>query len=73
LPVAHAGFDELGLALARIVGIADRLLDESKGWIWIGGRMPDTAGRVGRSEAFLDRFAGRLPELVDDDAPEGGR
>ena len=36
-----AGADGLGLALARIVGIADRLLDESKDWIWIGGREPD--------------------------------
>ena len=66
LPIALAGADELGLALARIVGIADRLLDESKAWIWIGGRMPDVSGRVGRSGAFLDRFAGRLPELFDD-------
>src|SRR5215204_4701630 len=30
------GQDALGLALARIVGIADRLLDESAGWLWIG-------------------------------------
>ena len=36
----------LGLALARILGIADRLLDESTGWLWIGGRMPDQSGRT---------------------------
>lgn len=71
---AAAGSDGLGLALARIVGIADRLLDESKDWIWIGGRMPDTTGRTSRNEPFLERFAARLPELYDtvpaaDDAP----
>src|SRR3954463_16087798 len=36
---AAANGDALCLALARIVGIADRLLDESKDWLWIGGRM----------------------------------
>ncbi len=62
---AAAGADGLGLALARIVGIADRLLDESKGWIWIGGRMPDTTGRTSRNEALLERFAPQLPELFE--------
>ena len=55
--------DTLGLALARIVGIADRLLDESRDWLWIGGRMPDQSGRVSRHEPFLTRFEARLPEL----------
>jgi hypothetical protein len=83
LPIATADGDGLGLALARIVGIADRLLDESKSWIWIGGRMPDTSGRTGRNDALLERYAERLPELadlpelvadsedtIDDEAPE---
>jgi hypothetical protein len=65
LPIATADGDGLGLALARIVGIADRLLDESKSWIWIGGRMPDVTGRMGRNEALLERYAERLPELAD--------
>lgn len=64
VPVVSAGADELGLALARIVGIADQLLDETKQWIWIGGRVPDQAGRTSRNEALLDRFAARLPELL---------
>jgi hypothetical protein len=63
LPVAGVDADALGLALARIVGIADRLLDESKDWLWLGGRMPDVAGRSSRNEALLARFADRLPEL----------
>jgi Putative bacterial sensory transduction regulator len=58
------GEDALGLALARIVGVADRLLDESAGWLWLGGRMPDQAGRTRRNGAFLDRYEGRLPELA---------
>jgi hypothetical protein len=64
LPIAGAGADELGLAIARILGIADRLLEESKDWLWIGGRMPDMDGRVSTNAAFLDRFAARLPELT---------
>jgi hypothetical protein len=67
---AAGGADGLGISLARIVGIADRLLDESKDWIWIVGRMPDTTGRTGRNEALLERFAGRLPELFDSATPE---
>jgi hypothetical protein len=58
--------DSLGLALARIVAIADRLLDDSAGWIWLGGRVPDQSDRVGRNPAFLARFEGRLAELETD-------
>ena len=63
LPIAGADVDGLGMALARIVGIADRLFDESVGWIWIGGKVPDRAGRVSRNEALLSRYEARLPEL----------
>ena len=58
------GEDTLGLALARIVGIADRLFEESAAWLWIGGRVPDQSGRIRRNGALLDRFEGRLPELA---------
>ena len=64
---AVAGADGLGLALARIVGIADRLLDESKDWIWIGGRAPDLGDRISRNPALLARFAPLLPELFAED------
>ncbi len=56
--------DRLGLALARIVGIADRLLDESAVWLWIGGRMPDQSDRTPRNAAFLARYDDRLVELA---------
>jgi hypothetical protein len=54
--------DSLGLALARIVGIADRLFDETAGWLWLGGRVPDQSGRVGRNSILLERYADRLAE-----------
>ena len=63
--VDRAAADMLGTALARIVGIADRLFDESKDWLWIGGRMPDTSGRTRRNPAFVARFAATLPELFE--------
>ncbi len=56
--------EELGLALARVAGIADRLFDETRGWVWIGGRVP--AGYEARergTQKLLERFAPRLPEL----------
>ena len=52
--------DALGLAIARILGIADRLLDESGDWLWLGGPMPDPGDRTSAQRAFLDRY---------DDAP----
>src|SRR6185503_1826425 len=64
-PDGKAGADTLGLALARIVGIADRLLDESKAWLWIGGRMPDQGDRTSRNLALLDRFEDRLPDIFE--------
>jgi hypothetical protein len=69
-PSARA--DTLGLALARIVGIADRLLEESAAWLWIGGRIPDQTGRTSRNPALLVRFDDRLAELsaVGDEADQ---
>lgn len=64
IPLAALSADALGLALARSLAIADQLLEESAGWLWIGGRIPDQAGRTSRGEALLARFADRLPELV---------
>src|SRR3954451_14206168 len=63
LPIAAVDADALGLAIARILGIADRLLEESKDWLWIGGRIPNLEGHVSANAAFLDRYAARLPEL----------
>ena len=73
LPARWLSEDELGLALARIAGVADRLFDETRAWLWIGGRVPDGYEDVeGRSGRVLDRFAGRLPELFEPIAPVEG-
>jgi len=56
--------ETLGLALARIVGIADRLLEDTAPWLWIGGRMPDQSTRTPRNPAFLARYDERLLELT---------
>ena len=66
LPARWLDGEELGLALARVAGIADRLFDEVRPWLWIGGRVPDGyAARDCRTAALIDRFAPRLPELFE--------
>jgi hypothetical protein len=71
VPTRWLDADELGLALARVAGVADRVFEETRGWIWIGGRVPDKyAEREIRNLALLDRFADRLGELVAPDAED---
>jgi hypothetical protein len=66
IPARWLDADELGLALARVAGIADRLFDETRPWVWIGGRVPaGYEGRERRNAALLDRFGPRLPELFE--------
>ena len=65
VPIDEIDEDALGLALARILGIADRLVEESKDWLWLGGRMPDPGDRASANAALLDRYASRLPELFE--------
>jgi hypothetical protein len=63
--------EELGLALARVAGIADQVFEETRGWLWIGGRVPDGyESRPGRNQALLDRFATRLGALAERAEPE---
>jgi hypothetical protein len=60
--------EELGLALARAVAVADRVFDGCREWLWIGGRVPaGYAERPRRTEALRERFAARLGELVTPD------
>jgi hypothetical protein len=59
--------EELGLALARVAGIADRLFEETRPWVWIGGRVPDGySSRECRSAALIERFASQLPDLFEE-------
>jgi hypothetical protein len=69
VPARWLDADELGLALARIAGIADRVFEDTRGWLWIGGRVPDGyLERPVRTAALLDRFAAGLGELMAEDA-----
>ena len=66
LPLRWLDADEVGLALSRVVLIADQLFDETRPWLWIGGRIPDGYGQgPPRGEQLLARFAPRLPELTE--------
>ena len=65
LPIATVDRDSLGLALARALAISDQLLEESAGWLWIGGRIPDSSARTSRGAALIDRYAAQLPELLE--------
>ena len=63
IPMPMLDRDELGFAIARLLTICDQLLEESAGWLWIGGRIPDH-GRsrqpAGRAVRALRRPVGRL-------------
>ena len=63
LPLAGLDRDALGLALARVLAICDQLLEETAGWLWIGGRVPDHGDRVSRQVALFARYADRLAEF----------
>lgn len=65
LPVDALDGDALGLALARLLLICDRLLEDSAGWLWIGGRIPDRRDRRGRNPGLFERYADRLTELTE--------
>jgi Putative bacterial sensory transduction regulator len=66
LPIALAGVDALGLAIARQVAIADRFHDEAVEWLKAGGwataspaDAPDAPGR-----RLVERYAEELAELL---------
>jgi hypothetical protein len=63
VPVAILDRDELGFTVARLLTICDQLLEESAGWLWIGGRIPDTADRVSAQIGLFARYAERLGDL----------
>lgn len=63
LPIAIVTRDELGITIARLLAICDQLLEESAGWLWIGGRIPDAGDRVSRQAGLFARYADRLGDL----------
>ncbi len=67
LPIGSVDRDELGLALGRLLAVADRLLEETAGWLFAGGTIPtDYATRTSRNRDLLDRYGSRLRELIDE-------
>src|SRR4051794_30660790 len=65
IPNRWLSADELGLALARVALIADSIFDETRGWLWIGGRVPDGYESLPvRTGTLLDRFSPQLGELT---------
>jgi hypothetical protein len=66
IPLRWLDANEVGIALARMSAIADRIFDETRGWLWIGGRVPDGyTERPRRTDALLVRYGERLGELVE--------
>jgi hypothetical protein len=64
LAIDRVDEDALGLALARMIGVADQLLDESAEWLWIGGKAPAGYERTRpRNRGLLERYRSRLAEL----------
>jgi len=61
LRAEQATESDLVEALARAVLIADRLLDETAAWIWIGGRIPADDGSPRRNAPLLRA----IPDLAD--------
>jgi hypothetical protein len=69
IPVDGIDRDALGLALARLLAVSDRLFDETVGWLKAAG-WPTTGMQQGPAGArLLDRYAPALGELLGD--PEG--
>jgi hypothetical protein len=64
VPIALLDREELGFAIARTLAICDLLLEESAGWIWIGGRIPAVGDRLSRGAPLLARYAARLAPLA---------
>jgi hypothetical protein len=64
VPNALLDRDQLGAAIARALAICDLLVEGSAGWIWVGGRIPDTGDRVSRQAALFARYGDRIAEIV---------
>jgi hypothetical protein len=57
LPTAALDRDELGRGLARLVVVADRLLEETATAVADRGILPDWGDRSGRNPALLEAYA----------------
>jgi hypothetical protein len=73
LPPSAVDRDELGRGLARLLVVADRLLDDTAPAIADRGRLPDWSGRVGRNPELLDRYRADVEGTLPEWPPEAGR
>lgn len=73
VPPDAVSLNELGRALARMVVVSDRLLEETAPAIADRGQLPDWAGRTGRNPQLLTRFQAEveagMPEWRPPTAP----
>lgn len=69
VPVGLASADALGLALARMVAVADRCFDASVPWLKAGGWPLTGVGAHPQGQRLLARFAAELGELAPAPGP----
>jgi hypothetical protein len=74
IPISTLGRDSLGLALARLLAVADRLFDESVHWLKAAGWQTTGMQHGPAGSILLERYAADLRELLDQalDPPGGG-
>ena len=70
LPPAAVDRDELGRALARMVLVADRLVQDTAPAIADRGRLPDWTGRVSRNRQLMDRYRAEVESTMPEWMPE---
>ncbi|HEX2221229.1 MAG TPA: hypothetical protein VHK06_01770 [Candidatus Limnocylindria bacterium] len=73
LPPGHVDRDELGRALARLVVVADRLLDETAHAVADRGALPDSSGRAGRNPALLAAYRADVESMMPAWSPPPAR
>jgi hypothetical protein len=69
LPVGAVGREALGLALARIAIVADRLLEETASAVADRGLLPDWSDRIGRNPGLLSAYRAEVEATMPAWAP----
>ena len=73
LPTDGLSRDELGRGLARLVIVADRLLEETRLAVADRGTLPDWSDRVGRNATLLDAYRTDVEAAMPDWLPPAPR
>ncbi len=64
LPIERVDCDEIGRAIARLLAMCDRLLDDAKDWLALEAKPASTAKRATSGEPLLTRYANEIRELL---------